>query len=193
MWKAGRESLYALCRKSTHADVEATASKLWLIGRSHAAALERMPDRAGGYGKLYWNTARAMDWLDEDLAKLRALRRSYDVPHLLAMARLVERLADTFRARTKLWKISLASKYLHFHDDAIPIYDQLSVLALRRLVPRHEFSELRRELTEDKSTAYRTHLAAYTEARRLLRSQRDCRPLDARHIDNFLIWWAATP
>ena len=47
LWDVGNEVLYELCTKHPrHAEIPAVIAKVWLIGRSYAAAIERRRNKA---------------------------------------------------------------------------------------------------------------------------------------------------
>jgi hypothetical protein len=125
----GNTVLYGMCRKEPkHTELNVIASKVWLIGRSYAAAIER---GAGGQMR------KGGDFYIDRVAP--AIRRS-QIDKWLASVRHIKRLtsqniADSLRCHKKVMdlfkriakgrtKRSLASKYLHFHaPNAFFIYD----------------------------------------------------------------------
>jgi hypothetical protein len=187
VWMPGREALARLCReRPSHSDVAATISKLWLIGRSHAAALERRPrgnrdEDEDIYRLVAKDMARKSVVLDNGLRKLRRRRDLYAAEGLLEIHGLVNILAQLFERSTGVFKISLASKYLHYHDTRIPILDTLAEGALRDLVPKRTASIVVK-------TRYGAHLARFARAHDILKRKRF--KVDARRLDNFLMWWS---
>lgn len=125
----GNAILYGMCRKqSKHEDLNIIASKVWLIGRSYAAAIER---GAGGQmrkgGDFYMERvapAIRRSQIDKWLASVRHIKRltSENIADSLRCHKLVMNLFTRIaKGRTKR---SLASKYLHFHaPNAFFIYD----------------------------------------------------------------------
>lgn len=192
----GKKMLLDMCRQSDHKDVRTTASKLWLVGRSHAAALERGKiEGEGGYIATYLAVARAIV-KDFRLAELvRSLRRPvpasrlYDEEHLADIQEACARLATIFERHTGQWKISLASKYLHFHAPVVPIYDAISVGALTRLVRKSELPKAALDCWGD--AGYGRHLARFAAAHSILKSEGYT--ADAAAMDIFLLYWWFQP
>jgi hypothetical protein len=88
-WERGRRALYDLCHRSSHDDLDLTISKLWLIGRSHAAALERTHVRRQGDVYLDAATQFRDAQVDETLTSLAASAGNYDQSHRDALANCV--------------------------------------------------------------------------------------------------------
>lgn len=192
----GKKTLFDMCRQSAPKDVEATASKLWLIGRSHAAALERrQAETENGYVADYQIVARAivkdsrLAALVHSLGHTMSAERLYDREHLADIQKASERLAAIFKQHTGEWKISLASKYLHFHAPVVPIYDAISVNALTRLVRKSEIPKAASACW--KNTGYGRHLARFAAAYAILRSEGY--EVDAKTMDVFLLYWWFKP
>ena len=128
----GNHILYGMCR--THHennDPEIIGGKLWLIGRSYAASVER---KAGKDFKwLPLKNAIASSQLDSQIKACRKIKRlTDDNLHLALTAH--KTLTEILKKATKLEKRSLASKYLHFHaPQAFFIYDSIAAGELRKL------------------------------------------------------------
>jgi hypothetical protein len=136
--------LYKMCAKEPkHTELDIIASKVWLIGRSYAAAIER-----GAGGKM----RKGGDFYIERVAP--AIRRS-PIDKWIASVRHIKRLtseniADSLRCHKKVMdlftriaggrtKRSLASKYLHFHaPNAFFIYDSRANRQVRREIPSRQ-------------------------------------------------------
>ena len=163
-WEFGRDTLYKMCAATRHDDINATMSKLWLIGRSHSAALERSHTPSETYATTYEKTARRMaargklDQLLDNVTRAGRSSRACSIAQLQAARDIVEYLTDLFFGTTGQRKISLASKYLHFHQSAIPIFDSISAAVLRQLVPKRDIAETHRPLI---TTTYGLHLARF--------------------------------
>jgi hypothetical protein len=191
-YRYGMDTLYEMCQRvPDHRDLGRTMSKVWLIGRSHSASLERRRD-SKGFRNPYDATAVR---LQKDRTFTRLLvhaRRSqpsettYDARHLGAIHALVSRLAALFQGTTGMWKVSLASKYLHFHVPEVPIYDSISSTALRMLVPKKDVPPEAVGCWE-LDDAYGRHLARFAAARSILSSHGY--NVTARNLDMFLLFW----
>lgn len=110
--------------------------KVWLIGRSYAAAIERRRDKRESSDDFYVKTVGpriARSDIDTWLAQAREVdpRGPQALPTLLQVH---ARVTDLFTRISGLEKRSLASKYLHFHVPALfYIYDSRAVAAMRML------------------------------------------------------------
>lgn len=134
-WRVGNEVLYKLCReRPAHVDEADVIAKVWLIGRSYAAAIERRKTKSDENDDFYVNTvAPAIAHSPIDAWINRA--KQYERPCAESWAALLQVHHDTTQLFSKisgLEKRSLASKYLHFHvPHLFYIYDTRAVEALR--------------------------------------------------------------
>ena len=137
-WDLGNQTLYDLCRKHPdHRSVDVIVAKMWLIGRSYAASIERRRDSQSIKDDDFYLDAvgprikRA--GIDAWFNAVRALRR----PHPSVVVPVHKQLTDVFREISGLEMRSLASKYLHFHfPKAVYIYDERAGRAIRTIRSR---------------------------------------------------------
>jgi len=145
VWDLGNETLYSLCRDNfDHQKIENVLAKVWLIGRSYAAAIERRknaeePNDVFYTGKVY-EGFKASE-LDSKLAELKCLSQgvsniceldSTDVT--MKALSLHACLTQLTKEMTLLEKRSFCSKYLHFHLPSLFfIYDSRAVSAINQL------------------------------------------------------------
>ena len=140
-WDVGNSILYDLCKKyPTHKKVDEILAKIWLIGRSYAAAIERRKKFLNYKGDSFHSlivgpqmlAAKIDTWLDP----LSTLRR----PSVDSAAQVIsahKKLTDLFLKMTGLEKRSLASKYLHFHfPDLFYLYDSRASQELSKISDR---------------------------------------------------------
>ena len=136
-WDLGNQVLYDLCTKHPkHGDPGEVIAKVWLIGRSYAAAIERRRERCDENDDFYVEkVAPAIilsdidKWIDDVSAHERIGTES-KTSALYAHHRVTKLFYDI----SGLEKRSLASKYLHFHQPKLFfIYDTRAVEALRKL------------------------------------------------------------
>jgi len=129
--------LYDLCSaRPGHIDEADIIAKIWLIGRSYAAAIERRKDKSDVNDDFYLNkVAPAIAKSSIDSWILQAKR--FDRPCSDSWSTLLKVHHETtqlFGRISGLEKRSLASKYLHFHvPQLFYIYDTRAVEALRKL------------------------------------------------------------
>jgi hypothetical protein len=151
-WSIGNRVLYDLCQTYPgHDNVRAVVAKVWLIGRSYSAAIERhckpLPSGAPT-DALYTRVAHLLKSSTLDSA-LRSLKKSG--PHtetdLRVPVEIHYQMLRTLKPLTHRSPRSFASKYLHFHAPAwFFIYDSIASRGLRRLLGRRRRSRLLRSI-----------------------------------------------
>ncbi|MCK5686511.1 hypothetical protein KAJ27_20415 [bacterium] len=139
-WDFGNKILYKMCMEHPqHIDQSEIIGKIWLIGRSYAAAIERrkinfVNENAGD--DFYINKvapAVAKSEIDNWI-------KSFDINEISAVDNLGkilevhQKLTKLFKDITGMEKRSLASKYLHFHrPNLFFIYDSRADYAVSEL------------------------------------------------------------
>lgn len=137
VWDLGNEMLYELCRAHPgHRTDEEILAKVWLIGRSYAASIERRRGKRDSVGDDFYLDVVApaikRAGVDRWFAPLRDLGR----PDAGSVVPVHARLTALFEQISGLEKRSLASKYLHFHfPRAVYIYDARTDRAMRQVTP----------------------------------------------------------
>jgi len=144
IWSFGNQILYDLCRKCPeHNDPKVITAKIWLIGRSYAAAIERRRNVEEQVNDFYENRVVPALISSEIDAKINNLRKFNQIEdqNLVAILETHKYLVDVFYGITNQNKRSLASKYLHFHlPNLFYLYDSWAHKGLRVLKPRHRAS-----------------------------------------------------
>ncbi|MFH1080484.1 MAG: hypothetical protein V1766_09535 [Pseudomonadota bacterium] len=131
----GKNILYDMCRDHPgHSKDEEIVAKVWLIGRSHAAAIERR--RNANIGEDFYKTrvvpAMRNKRIDSWLGSIKQTEKSGSTETV----EIHKKLMVMFHSITDLDKRSLASKYLHFHKpDAFFIYDSRARQSISKVVP----------------------------------------------------------
>jgi hypothetical protein len=139
-WGLVDEVLYRLCRDyPSHTDRRAVTAKLALIGRVYAAGLERRVTPPPGQQAIVVIADYVLEHgseVDEIVRALDAVREPLDslsmdsiVEQHGRLTRLLQKVATDDKAPR-----SFTSKYLHFHNPVVPIYDEYARQALSRLV-----------------------------------------------------------
>lgn len=140
LWDLGNNVLYRLCEEHPKHDCgEAIIAKVWLIGRSYAAAIERRNNAAGTSDNFYETTVvekMKEPKIDEWLAGLPE-QMTDPWSELGSIVTVHKKLMKLFFDITELEKRSLASKYLHFHKpNLFFIYDSRAKAAIAKVTPR---------------------------------------------------------
>ncbi len=138
-WDFGNEVLYRLCRnKPSHREEGAVISKVWLIGRAYAAAIERRRNKNGENDDFYVNKvapAIMESKIDTWISEAASYGKICDLS-LPIILKAHFKVTQLFCNISGLEKRSLASKYLHFHQRRLfYIYDTRAVTAMRKLSP----------------------------------------------------------
>jgi len=134
----GNGVLYRLCKDyPCHDNPDAINAKVWLIGRSYAAAIERRKKyRNEPNDDFYKNRVVRMireSKIDQKLSTLKkySFITEDNIPYILEVHNY---LLDIFKKISGLEKRSLASKYLHFHfRNLFFIYDSRAKSALLKI------------------------------------------------------------
>lgn len=133
-WDFGNEALYTLCASNpTHQRDDIIIAKVWLIGRSYSAAIERrqsntqVPIVDQFYETVVAPTIRASQ-IDSWLASLTqddTIQKTIEIH---------KQVMDLFADISEMDQRSLASKYLHFHHpERFFIYDSRAQKAVSNL------------------------------------------------------------
>lgn len=141
-WEYGNSVLYRMCEEEPeHKEIDVIVGKIWLIGRSYAAAIERRKNAVVVGDDFYYDEVAPKlleigPELDDRITKLRKSKGLIldDIKLVLSTHKF---LMDIFYELTGLEKRSLASKYLHFHcPEKFFIYDSRVRVGIGKLVKR---------------------------------------------------------
>lgn len=141
-WEYGNSVLYRMCEEEPdHKQIDVIVGKIWLIGRSYAAAIERRKNAVVVGDDFYYDVVapKLLDIgpeLDDRITRLRKSKGLIrdEIKLVLSTHKF---LIDIFYELTGLEKRSLASKYLHFHcPEKLFIYDSRVRVAIKKLVKR---------------------------------------------------------
>lgn len=142
-WIFANNVLYNLCAEHPdHNDKHCIVAKVWLIGRSYAAAIERRRNKKDISSDDFYYDVVAPEMLkigkklDTRIEKIKTFP-SIDTDNLPYILETHNKLMTLFCDLTKLEKRSLASKYLHFHcPNAFYIYDSRANTALKQFIKK---------------------------------------------------------
>jgi len=135
--KLSDDMLYRLCRQHpSHRDPAAVHAKLSLIGRSYMTRLETLLEgndaQSGNLNRWSEFFLRNAPTIDSILAETEVIRGRLTPRALTDVARLHGRLVRLLKSRImrnstphmrEKTPTSFVSKYLHFHNPSVPIYD----------------------------------------------------------------------
>lgn len=127
----GNEILYKMCaERPLHEDVDTITGKLWIIGRSYSAAIER---KAGADFRIE-DAAKILieSEIDKKIDKLKKIDRPND-ENIEIILEAHKHVTDALFKATGIEKRSLASKYLHFHSPrSVFIFDSIANTNIRK-------------------------------------------------------------
>lgn len=133
--KFGNDILYKMCKKApSHKNDSEIIGKIWLIGRSYAASIERGSGTPAGENFYRTKVAPMIkkSEIDKWIESVKKIRRvTLENMHLVLEVHY--NLTQLFKNITGLEKRSLASKYLHFHQpNAFFIFDSIANRNIRK-------------------------------------------------------------
>ena len=135
----GNGMLYTLCKKyPNHNNPDEIQAKIWLIGRSYAASIERRTNKKHINDDFYDYVVKEFIKFNETKEfdnKLKVLKgQKFSEKNLKKILKLHKYLTEFFYKLTGKEKRSLASKYLHFHVPIFPIYDSRANNSINNIV-----------------------------------------------------------
>jgi hypothetical protein len=190
-WQVMDNSLYRLCRDNPgHSSMSAACAKLWIIGRTYATGIERAIATTGKQGSSMTQVAEFFlkhsgsieSWFEE----LRPLVEPLDSEKLCKIVSIHGRLVHLLRPITRRNQStrSFVSKYMHFHNPTVPIYDSVASAALRRLMRwNNSFSVFSVSPDADDEFAY--YLMRFFALYEKIRTTR--LPVSVRYVDHYLL------
>jgi len=186
IWDLGNKMLYQLCRNyPDHKAPEVIVAKVWLIGRSYAAGIERGRKRKGDGDSFYESMVAPKiqaSYLDEYLGRVRLFRviNSRGIPLILQTHKY---LTDVFAEISGREKRSLASKYLHFHCPRLFfLYDSRAARGARVLCPRFRTQLATKNVDAEYAKFFLKAFHLLSEIQK-----KEGRLLSTRQLDNILI------
>ncbi|HGF4956858.1 hypothetical protein ACEV9O_22805 [Vibrio parahaemolyticus] len=183
----GNKVLYDLCQSAfEHKEPAKVIAKVWLIGRSYAAAIERRKDKTEFANDDFYIDVVAPKIVESDidewLYELKQFTR-LDEDSLNKVLEVHEEVTQLFKDISGLDKRSLASKYLHFHlPHLFYIYDARAVRAISYF--SHITGRAKASKTGDKEYNKLVQKCSLLQRHALAQWQLDLSP---RQIDNVLL------
>ena len=137
VWDLGNRILYDMCRDHPeHSQEGEIVAKVWLIGRSYSASIERRRN-AKHIGDDFYEAVVAPTMRNQPIDLWLGSIQQTDKSGSAKTVAIHKKLTDLFYSITGLEKRSLASKYLHFHKpEDFFIYDSRARQSITKVVPR---------------------------------------------------------
>ncbi len=180
IWRFTNKVLYNLFKKHPKHDKEIIIAKIWIIGRTHAASIERgaktkdidlLMQRAGERIKKLK--------LDKYISKIRNNRKKIEL-----ILEAHKKLVDIFKELTGLEKRSLASKYLHYHfPEFVFIYDSRAKKGFNVICPNYVTKRKRSKKFDDE---YENFFLKMLDLQEWIKKEFKM-PLKPREVDRLLL------
>lgn len=185
-WDFANSILYKLCSDNpNHKNNDTILAKIWLIGRSYAAAIERRKKSEDDINDDFYIKKVVPRLKDKNLdLKIQKCIKQKNEKNALE---LLKYLTDIFLELTNLNKRSLASKYLHFHiPDLFYIYDSRVVRAIGELNKELKLDNFTTNISQINDESYSIF---YLKCKRVVEKIKIeyCTELSCRQLDNLLI------
>jgi len=146
VWNIGNKLLYDLCQSNfEHAETDKILAKIWLIGRTYSADIDRIKNRIEKSSDKYFINYVAPAFkkmeIDQKLANLRRyngieydnLEEILELHNYLTLK--IAEINSQHDARKNIMFRSFSSKYLHFHlPDLYFIYDSRAEASIRNFL-----------------------------------------------------------
>ena len=192
-WVFANNVLYDLCKEhSRHDEEHIVVAKIWLIGRSYAAAIERRKnaDNTSSEDFYYDSVApiiiRIGSDLDDRIETINKMGQDLSDDEIKLILETHSILTKAFNEITGMDKRSLASKYLHFHcPNHFYIYDSRAAGHIGICVTK-EKEMFSRIMTEGFDPAYCDFFLKAYQISQFSKNELN-RELSPRDIDNILL------
>ena len=134
-FKLTDDVLYDLCKSHPgHTHYDKIVAKCCIIGRTYATGIERLIKTTGAMAKLTRHMSKRSSEITKILNGISNLREPLTASNLEAILRAHAKFIDVLKDVTSERKsaISFISKYMHFHQPLVPIYDSIAVKRIRK-------------------------------------------------------------
>jgi len=177
----------------SNADIDSVVAKIWLIGRSYSASVERRKNKSttsnGDFYYDYVGPAICGSSIDSGISALRT-ETSITSDTIIEVCRLHKCLMDILQKQTEMDKRSLTSKYLHFHlPNIVFIYDSRVQSVISSFVDEKDRIDVPPDVD---GTYYRYCLKAYEVYKKVKSDSRFTGMCLPRIVDNVLLAYASS-
>jgi hypothetical protein len=190
IWAFGNSVLYRLCQEyPRHDKPDVIVAKIWLIGRSYAAAIERRdPTFDGGTpNDSFYEDKVAPALMRSEIDRRMDQLRKFSSVSREALPEILQThgyLEGIFKSITGKAKRSLASKYLHFHlPNHFYLYDSRAVKAVRGIKFERSSVKLAADVFDEEYMKFSMKVLAVQEQVELQFSKH----LSPRELDTLLL------
>jgi hypothetical protein len=189
-WQAIDAVLYQLCRQyPEHTDRPSVYAKVFIIGRTYQTGIERKVPSDHTQGSAMSKAAAHILERGSDIQSLfKQLEAATEPLTQSALKNIAEVHGALVKILAEMTKDaqalrSFASKYMHFHNSAVPIFDDWATRAVRRIVRRTRSLAIL-EKPEGADEQYVDYLIRLAE---LYRRASSLLPVTVRGLDVYLL------
>ncbi|HOX53842.1 MAG: hypothetical protein PHI86_07365 [Candidatus Omnitrophica bacterium] len=184
-WDLGNEVLYSLCREYPfHKKDGEIIAKVWLIGRSYAASIERRKN-AKSNNEEFYESEVVPAIKNSNIDSWLSITSKLQIPGSEESVLVHKKLMDLFASISGHNNRSLASKYLHFHQPKVFfIYDSRARNAITEYCPK--LNKIEDINTKEFDKEYKDFVRKCVWLRGHIKSLYGL-SLKPREIDNFLL------
>lgn len=194
-WQTLDEVLYRLCREHPrHDDRGAVNAKVNIIGRTYATGIERLVPTSGAQGssiskvsELFATHHVEIDRWFFHLGRISEPLTIVSIRQILLLHGLLMDLLKRITIDEKSPR-SFVSKYLHFHNRAVPIYDSVAAKFLPRLVLLGAIRDFQIRPVKCTDPDYSDYVQRFARLYECTASQ--SLPVTVRSLDYYLLWKA---
>jgi len=174
------DTLRRLCSEHPeHTSPSAVHVKLWIIARTYQTGIERKVPLSLVEKRFLSNGRR----LDKLMAELRTVVEPLSPENLKTIVRLHAQIVKIVAPNAS--PRSFVSKYMHFHNSAVPIYDSRAAKTLRSWIRLTD--DLKAfPITGGEDKKYAEFTMRFLKLYALVRSKR--LPLNVKCLDHYLLW-----
>ncbi len=187
-WRSVDSLLYQAVRDRGHRSLEDVYTKVVLVNRLYAAGISRASRAEGDREAHVAEALMSMaDGLETRLASLAG--RAFDRQMSAEILELHYYAAEGLLPSTgKRWLTSFVPKYLHFHCDQVPIFDDRAVTAVGHLMKSEAFARLGEDPARLSGgvVAYRSFLTRFVAVYSSVQSSKNDASVTVKLVDHML-------
>jgi hypothetical protein len=192
-WRTLDSYLYRLCRENpTHSCKLSVNAKVYIIGRTFQTQIERQIQADGTQASsiakvtdLFSEHHQELDWLFLSLAETSEPLTAPNLQRILEVHGQVVRLLSGVTMMGKSPR-SFVSKYMHFHNSVVPMYDDITQGVLPSLVPKRSIKNELASIPNSADPDYACHVLRFLSQYELIVSKN--LPVTVRSLDYYLLW-----
>ena len=191
-WRTLDDKLYRLCSEHPdHASAAGVFAKVFIVGRTYQTGIERQVETKGSQGSSISQVAERLlansRTVDKLFNAVSSISEPIDATKLRLIAEIHGEVVRLLIPITRKERIPRAfvSKYLHFHNSAVPIYDSVASGFLRGLVPVRKIRSFQIPVPASADPEYADYVRRFSHLYQTIVSQGLA--VTVRSLDSYLI------